>query len=354
MKYRVRKSLTYILLVVAFLFYAPPAFAIILHPGQGEPNPATWTDRPDPNVVGRWNADASFVVVAPNWLLTTRHQYHNPASVTIDGTIYTCHYNNLWSGGPQGNADIRLVRLTRADGTNPNLAHYAPPYPDDDEVGQEVVIGGYGDGRGAILKNRGITYGYKWDNSTNTTLRLGTNKIGDTENDSAAVGFTSDILIADFDGLNEGDSTDYEAVIGDHDSGGGWFIYDGQQWRVAGLSRLVEVHYEQGHEEEPEYIESWFRNRDNPTWLWPDYFDAVRVSSYAQWIGQTIHVEADLTADDWVDFADFAVLAAYWSRDDCGPENNFCQGADCEPTDGSVDWNDLLFLADKWLTGWQY
>ncbi|HUW19316.1 MAG TPA: hypothetical protein VMW16_08445 [Sedimentisphaerales bacterium] len=356
MKYRMRKSILHGLFVAMLVFCCSgPGFAVVLHP-DGEPNLATWTDRPDSNVVGRWSSNASFVVIAPNWVLTTRHQKTVPATVKIDGVSYTCHYNAEWMGGPLGNADIQLVRLTTADGGNPELAHYAGPYTGADEAGQPAVLAGYGDGRGGLLQTDGATYGYDWANSTNTTLRFGTNRIDQTENGSAIGTLISDIIVADFDGLNEGQSAVYESTLAWHDSGGGWFIYDGAEWKVAGLSRAVGVHYEAGHEGDPNYIlyQAWFRNRTYPEILEPDYLDGVRVSSYATWILEIINVQADLTGDDWVDFDDVAVFAAYWLSSDCGEPNNWCEGADFEPRDGCVDYHDLGFLLDRWLTGWQY
>lgn len=331
------------------------ALGIILHPDV-EPNLATWTDRPDSNVVGRWSNNASFVVIAPNWIITTRHQNTFPPGVTIGGVSYVCHYKAEWTGGPLGDSDIQLVRLTTAGGGNPELAYYASPYMGTDEEGREIVVGGYGDGRGGLLQTEGTTYGYEWGDSANTTLRFGSNKINDTTEDSALGSLTSDIIIADFDGLNEGQSTTYESTLGAHDSGGGWFIYDGNAWNVAGLSRAVGVHFEEGHFGDPNHIlyEAWFRNRANPQVLQPDYLDAVRISSYGTWVFETICVQADLTGDDWVDSSDFAVFAGYWRRDDCNAQNDWCEGADFEPTDGDVDYNDLSFLADRWLTGWQY
>jgi hypothetical protein len=354
--YCLRQNSVCAVITAAILFSCTaPASAVILHP-DAEPNLTTWTDRPDSNVVVRWSSNASSVVIAPNWILTTRHQGTSPSTVTIAGSTYRCHYKPEWTGGPAGDADIRLVRLTTPDDRNPNLPNYAPPYQTTDEPGQNMVVGGYGDGRGDILQTAGITYGYDWDNSTNTTLRFGTNRIDSTENDSTIGSFTSDIIIADFDGLGEGLATTYEATVAAHDSGGGCFIYDSGQWKLAGLSRAVGVHYEPGHSGDPNYIlyQSWFRNRENPHTRQPEYLDAVRISSYATWILQTIYVEADLTADDWVDFADFSFFAQHFGRDDCDQSNSFCQGADFEPPYGTVDYNDLAYLADRWLTGWQY
>lgn len=337
--------------LAVFLFcWSVPASAVIWHPA-GEPNLVTWTDRPDSNVVGR-----GFVVVAPNWIITTRHQNTFPSAVNIGGVSYLCHYKPEWTGGPSGSADIQLVRLTAADGNNPEILHYAGPYTNTDEVTQEAVLGGWGNGRGAVLQTGRTTYGYGWDNSGNTTLRFGTNRIEDTGNDSTLGSLTSDIIIADFDGLNEGQSTIYESALAGGDSGGGWFIYDGTDWKLAGLSRAVQVHYEVGHEGDPNYIlyEAWFRNRENPQMKQPDYLDAVRVSSYADWILGTINVEGDLTGDDWVDWGDLAALAGYWGSDQCAGENDWCGGADFEPPYGVVDYSDLAYLAQRWLTGWQY
>ena len=324
-----RKFVVWFFIVVGLFCWSGWVSGVIWHPA-GEPDLGTWTDRPDSNVVGRWGNNVTFVVVAPNWIITTRHQNTFPSTVSIGGVSYVCHYKTEWRGGPSGNGDIQLVRLTTADGYNPELVHYAGPYTDTDEVTQETVLGGYGNGRGAVLQTGEITYGYEWDNSGNTTLRFGTNRVKDADNDSTIGSLTSDIIIADFDGLDEGQSTTYESALGAGDSGGGWFIHNGTEWKLAGLSRAVGVHYEAEHLGDPNYIlyEAWFRNRETPLIKQPDYLDAVRVSSYAAWILQIINVEGDLTRDDWVDFADFAALAEYWQSNECTVQNDWCGGAD--------------------------
>jgi hypothetical protein len=331
------------LLAAASLFCCPQsALSIVLHP-DGEPNLTTWTDRPDLNVIGRWGSNASCVAIASNCVITVRHSGGGAGTqVKIGGRTYTVA--ETWNCGT---ADLRLARLYGA-----NLTSFVGPYENTDEASKETVIGGYGDGRGAILTASGVTYGYEWDNSTNTTLRLGTNKIDGTANNSTLGSFTSDIIYADFDGLNEGQATIYEGASADHDSGGGWFIKVGNTWKVAGLSRAVEIHYEQGDPNHLIYNQSWVRNAYDPYTLDPDYIDAVRVSSYATWVLQTIpeRLPGDLTGDDWVDFADFAVFARYWQNTDC-QSPDWCAGADCEP-DGDVDWDDLAALIDGWLCDW--
>ncbi len=326
-------------LITLFLLQTVPAFGIVLHP-EAEPNLAAWTDRPDANVVGSWSDDASFVVIAPNWIVTTRHQGDDDSltNVTINGVAYSCHYRPEWKGGPAGNADIRLVRLTKTDGNDANLAHYAKPYEYDDEAGKDVVIGGCGRGRGTSLVTDGNEYGYTWAGSTNTVQRWGQNIV---DGDGIAGGtYTSDVIEADFDGIDDDSYRPYECIIAVWDSGGGWFIKDSNEWKVAGLSHGVE-HSGQ----------SWFRNNQDPNFIDPDYFDAVRISSYTQWIEQTIQ-SVDLTEDGWVDFADFVLLANNWQRTDCNSTNNWCDGADFIPHDSFVDWDDLAIFADHWLTAW--
>lgn len=343
MKCTAQKSFVYVLVLTAFLFRtAGPAPGVVLHP-DGEPNLLTWTDRPADDVVGRWGNIASCVAVSSNCVTTTRHQSSN-VSVEIGGKTYPIA--QIWN---HSTADLRIVKLYGA-----NLADFVGIYENTKEVGKNVVIGGYGDGGGELLQKQGITYGYQWDSSSNTTLRFGTNKIEYIENDSNLVGLISDIVIADFDGLGEGWSTTYESIPADHDSGSGWFIKVGNRWKVAGLSRAVEIHYEQGHEGDPNYViydQSWFRDSNDPNVFHPDYFDAVRLSSYAQWFNDTIPevLGGDLNGDDYVDFSDFAVFARYWLNTDCHAPD-WCLRADFEP-DGDVDWEDLAEFAYHWLQG---
>ncbi|HBG26800.1 MAG: hypothetical protein A2Y10_05430 [Planctomycetes bacterium GWF2_41_51] len=57
---------------------------------------------------------------------------------------------------------------------------------------------------------------------------------------------------------------------------------------------------------------------------------------------------ADLDGNEFVDFADFYIMASYWLEDDCNSNNADCSGADYQP-DGNVDLYDLQIFADYWL-----
>lgn len=333
------------LLLLGALFVlcaAAPVQAIILHP-DGEPNLAAWTDRPPDGIVGRWGSNASCVAIARNCIVTTRHQGGGAStSVQIAGVTYSIA--QIWN---HPTADLRLVRLFGA-----NLAEFVDPYAKTDESGKGVVIGGYGVGNGPSLETGGIVYGYEWGDSASRALRFATNRIENPVSDSNVAPYISDVVVADFDDLSRNFPTTYECIPAVHDSGGGWFINDNGTWKLAALSRAVEQHYEEGHENDPNYIllESWFRQRSDPVRSDADVFDAVRISSYAQWISETLPEvpPGDLTGDDHVDGADFAVLAGLWQRTDCQAPD-WCLAADSEP-DGDVDALDLAAFADRWLT----
>ena len=57
-------------------------------------------------------------------------------------------------------------------------------------------------------------------------------------------------------------------------------------------------------------------------------------------------LEGDMDADNDVDFADFALFAAYWQQTSCGD----CGGADLTD-DGNVTMEDLEKFVTNWLLG---
>ena len=332
------RSIAYLLLTAAFLFYTRGVvFGIVLHP-DGEPNLVTWTDRPDCNVVGRWSYNASCVVVATNYIITNKHQGGSASSPVVIGSV-TYTIDNIWS---HPTADLRVVKLHSA-----NLADYAALHNDANETGQEIVIGGYGRGReNTLLKEPSQRpYGYTWStdaNDNNHTQRWCTNKVEDT--DTISNGYTSDVITADFESLVG--STLYEGTTAEYDSGGGWFIKDGSTWKVAGIVRAVTVHGEPW----PDEGESWF----SP----PDELDAVRISSYAAWIEDKISplcsgpLQGDFNGDCIVDIHDFGEFAGWWLRQDCDESNNWCQGSDFN-LDGDVELADFAELSAGWLNNFQ-
>ena len=331
-------------LVLAFAaLICPNVQAIICHTDH-EP-PAGWSGGVDPNVVGKWTYNgstfnASFVVISPNWIITTRHQSTNATQVTINGTTYDCNTSRI--GGPTGKVDMRLIRLKKTDGNDPELTTYCPIYEGSNEADKEIVIGGWGRGRGANLTTNGVIYGYQWAETSSAALRWCTNIIDSTLDHTAPNGDpNNNLIVADFDGPTIG--TEFEGIPAEYDSGGGWFIFDNGKWKLAGLTRGVE-----------HLGEAWFSKKTDPQISDPDTMVAIWISSYAAWINSIIkqNLDGDLNSDNKVDLADYALLAQWW-LDDCGVtgnlRNGWCGGADIN-TSGQVNYDDLVYIIDEWLS----
>ncbi len=313
---------------ILILLNSSVCFGLVLHPGPGEPNLAVWTDRPKDDVIGKWCKyntsdpnepifNASCVAVSSNAIITTRHQ---------GGVILS----NVWLAGVEytveqiinapDNVDLCLCRVKR---TSPGATYlqYVLLYTQTDERNREIIIGGFGKGRGSDISG-----GYYWANN-HGVQRWGTNKILNKNwNDVVTTGtYDSDVIISEFDPLG---TTAYEATVAMYDSGGGWFIEDNGQWKVAALSA---------------YVQTVGISYYAPA----DWQMGIRISSYADWISLNIpaRMDGDYSGDYSVDLLDFSILAGHWQRTDCAA-NNDCDGTDFEP-DGDVDIEDLIFFLDS-------
>ena len=259
---------------VAVISCAGPAAAVVIHPDE---DASVGLSTPPTEVLGRWGSTASAIAVAPNHIVTTRHQSGGVNTIVQFGGI---DYR-VAEVVDNGNVDLRVARITRLDGSPANLGEFADLYTLSNERTQTVVIGGFGRGRGTelVMGLAATPYGYSWAQRTNQILRWGQNRIKSTTrlNDSDATGFTSEILTADFDRPDATRSerkVPFEAIPTEFDSGGGWFLYHQDQWKLAGLTRGVEHGGER---------QSWYRNADTAA-VDPDRLDAVRVSRYYQFI----------------------------------------------------------------------
>ena len=290
---RVQLGAVWLLGTVSCLLVSGSAFGLVLHPSDEDPPPV----RPLDAAVGRWVDNASCTPVGPNHVITTRHQnWGLYMPVWIDGVEYrTAEIFNHYE------ADLRVVRIATPDGQNADLTYVIPPYTGTQERYKTLVIGGYGRGRGDPLETPlGVTYGYTWAITPNDTLRWGANRVEGSSRVTTP-DYPTDVLTADFDDPAGIGHVDHEAAPAAYDSGGGWFIdiSGNGDWRVAGLTRAVE--------HGPPTNESWFR--DSVTGLFDaDYLDAVRVSSYAQWINGAIspsvwNVDA---SGNWADLANWS------------------------------------------------
>lgn len=217
------------------VFAASQASAIIVHPADDPPNGLS---TPPADVLGRWASNASAVAIDPNYIITTRHQGSGVgANVTFGGTTYVAaEIFNL-----SGSVDARVVRIEALGGGAANLSDFVSIYEGSSEVSSTLVIGGFGDGRGANLDLSPPpgTDAYQWD-GVRGTQRWGANEITATGDDVNVFGsWVNDTLEAVFEAPGNGVSV--EATIADGDSGGGWFIdAGGGNWQVAALSQAVE------------------------------------------------------------------------------------------------------------------
>ncbi|HBG26443.1 MAG: hypothetical protein A2Y10_09985 [Planctomycetes bacterium GWF2_41_51] len=57
---------------------------------------------------------------------------------------------------------------------------------------------------------------------------------------------------------------------------------------------------------------------------------------------------SDLSGDCYVNFKDLHIISDYWLNEDCALINN-CNGADFEPIDGTVDFQDFGEFAQQWM-----
>jgi len=239
-----------------------PAGALVVVPDSSV------ASQPSDTVLARWGGNASGVVITSEHVLTTRHQSGGVGTtVKVDGVNYeVVEVTNIQDPDtPTNTLDLRVVRLVNQD-TNAaaNFTDFVGIYEGTDEVGQTMVIGGYGEGRGAEIRQGNNLLGYEWDGSEGT-LRWGANSVTGTQADASFSNdqFQNDILKAVFDSSG----VDGEATVAKGDSGGGWFINDGGQWKVAALSQGVQFTDEARFGED---------------------LSAVRLSSYANQINNAV------------------------------------------------------------------
>jgi hypothetical protein len=213
---------------------AAPASGLVLHPDDDPGVPEA--QRPSDDVMpGLSPPDANYqwscVVANPNYIITAAHYDPIPVGWRVrlsDSTYYVLEQTEL------ANADIQVLRIGTQEGQPADMTDWIEPYDGHDELGQVHVMGGRGLGRGSDIlggPNDDIVCGYE---GQGYSIRWGQNALDDRKKTGSMD------LCADFDGYGDnGAVVDYEAALVHVDSGGGWFIQDEGDWRVAGLSQWV-------------------------------------------------------------------------------------------------------------------
>ena len=127
--------------------------------------------------------------------------------------------------------DLRVLEIWET------FEHYAPLYPSPNESGKETVITGRGLGRGEELQDEnGEILGWKWGPGNTTSDRWGTNTVTSHYINSRG----SDLIYITFASA----PTPHEIQLTGNDSGGGWFIKDGPDWKLAGITFSVDANHD--------------------------------------------------------------------------------------------------------------
>jgi len=289
------------------LLAAGPALGLVQHPPETSPD-SEWAPGinlgPAAATVWRWSTNASAVAIGPNdapvgyltdYFITTRHQGGGIDTIVKFGETGYSVYDVFI----HPTADLRMVRVRGAA-----LADWAGFYTAADEVTRTdntAVIGGFGKSRG----DTGPNY-YTWTGSDNLTQRWGQNKLVDWVNNVSVSFYKSNVLRACFDSYGIGTWVPYESAIAEFDSGGGWFLPVGDQWKVAGLGAYVQVGGGK----------SYFSEVNPP----PDsgeMLSAIRISSYANWIDAVFKRSTwqSSTGGSWADAANWDNGAAPAAKD---------------------------------------
>ncbi len=322
-----------IVFFVSILWHCNILCAVVLHP-QAEPGIDWPASLPD-NVVGKYlsGSGGNCVVISPNYVLLSRHQGGSAGSKCLIGSV-TYTIEEIYPE-PSG-ADLRVAKLYSA-----NLMNYIPVDTNTSILNEEIVITGFGYGRSGSQP----ADCYQWDFETQT-LRFGSNVINSQSEPDPAGSWPTYTILADFDQpksgiLNLKKSTEYEAVAADKDSGSGWFRQTSNGWVASGLTRAIDA--------------VSFENKISCTEQ--SFMVAVELAHYSEWINSiiendcTVQMTADLNTDCAVNIQDLMIFVHNW-QNLCTADNNFCTNADFV-SNQFVDFADFAILAENWLNFYQ-
>ena len=177
-------------------------------------------------------------VIAPNFIVTAAHwsksyslvgKYVSLGTENSDDYIIVDERLGEYDGSSYS-PDIAVYRVKKVDPNDPNnpdpnedanFSDWVDLYSNSDEVGKLLTIGSYGPQR---------WYGYPDPPIEPAgTLHWGRNVVRGADS----------TLYKVFDAIGEDDYVKYEVNGGMYDSGAGWFIKDGIEWKLAGLYTSV-------------------------------------------------------------------------------------------------------------------
>jgi len=178
----------------------------------------------------QWQGDwgnGSGTPISPHHFITAKHFDVGSSPFIFNGSTY---HRTATADDP--GSDLRIVTVSETFPT------WAPLYAGSDEVGKEMVIYGRGYTRGVEETLDGTPKGWRWSSAGKGTRRWGTNVVsglidsGGIEDVALAAAFDAD------------ESKPNEAIGAAWDSGGGVFITEGSDWKLAGVTWAVSGYFD--------------------------------------------------------------------------------------------------------------
>jgi len=219
--------------------------------------------------------------IAPHFFVSAAHIGQNGGTVfTFQNVNYT-----VLRGFYDPGSDLVIWQVKEIFPT------FAPLYPRQDEVGQQVVDIGRGTQRGNSYSLNNQMLGWLWA-GVDGVKRWGQN----TFSDAFHYDSNWDLLYATFDqnGLIE------ECTLSDHDSGGAAFINDGGTWKLAGINYGVDGDYSERADGSNHFTGALYDTRglyflDGSQWVLvtgsdpvPTGFYPTRISTKLAWIASVV------------------------------------------------------------------
>jgi hypothetical protein len=268
---------------LGMMVFTGSAWAMVYYDGSTDNTTAPTGEYADSgwDWVGAWGSGNGIVVSAKQFL-TAKH-FGASSTFVLNGVTY--HRDTSIPLIDDSNSDLRLVTIQET------FTSWAPLYENTNENGKEVVMFGRGKTRGAEVNVGGTLQGWQWSSTGLGTMRWGTNIV-----DYA----TTDYLIMGFD---TGASIN-EAALAQWDSGGGMFIKDGGEWKLAGINYGawgffdLDVNHSSGNEFYASLFDcgGLYRKIDETNWQYiqhlsndqPGYSYGTRISSRIGWIEENL------------------------------------------------------------------
>ncbi len=279
------RSLRPALLLVLVLAIAASAPAVVRHDDTG-PASTPLSNLLGNVAVGLTGATDSAVVIGPDHILLASHQTEggtDRASVVIGTKRY--YTGELLEDTGKGLSIYKIYR-DQALTQEANLSQWAEIHSAQPTAGTTFTFGGFGSAtkyedpddpsdpdqvdENYEVHNNGTLVGYEWLTGTKGTLRWATNTI---DHSGAVSGLSYDALLADFDGLG----TPGEGLAANGDSGGGFFVNVGGDWKLIGITTLATRHPTDGNDPYPSETTIFEAGNE-------DQMGAVRLYDVSTWV----------------------------------------------------------------------